>query len=309
MRHWTLFSFLVCLLLGGHSLPLLSSLNLEQTFPDEKVYAAYVKADYKAAITILLELLQEATGEQRCALQQQLAKIYFKDQDREKAFHYFLLALDSAKEEPLPPITAEEHTLYEQALKIYLDYHSTEARKGAEKIIHDYGSVAQEHPNYYLLGYLLSAAYANLEQFEEFFDKFYQSYRFFPHHYMAYKIKTILHSQLFMRAQTPAGQEIHRCAILANAELAIQKNPFDTTLYKMLISFALDANKGQSIVTCLNKIIDKNIIIPRADIAFYVQQAVAYKQNELAQRFLNKERQWFPQSRVIDSAQRYLDSQ
>lgn len=289
------------------SLCLKSDLDAVQPFTHEIVQEAYAKADYKAAMAALLELLQAAPKEQRSSLQQQLARIYYKDQDREKAFLSFLKALESAKIEPLPPITEEENTLYAQALKIYLEHHGSEAPEGARKMIQLYEGVIASHPNYYLLGYLLSAAYANLDRFEEFFHQFYQSYCFFPQHYMAYKIKTILHSQLFMRAQTPPVQDLQRQAILDNANMAIQKNPYDATLYKMMINFTLENQKEQTLVTCLNKIIDENMMVPRADIAFYVQQAVFYKQKKLGQRFLNVERQWFPQSRTLDAAQCFLD--
>lgn len=307
--HWSYISHLfvtAIVLMGGLLLPLSANFSaLEREKGQEQ--EAYV--DYKTAIARFQELLKEVSVDQHCDIQLQLTKAYFKDQDREKAFQAFLKALDLAKEESAPPTTEAERTLYEQALKVYLDHPSANAREGAGKIIQDFGNISETHPDYYLLGFIISAAYANLDQFETFFEKFYQSYRYFPKHYMAYKIKTILHSQLFMRAQTPSAQEVHRFVIIENAGLAIQQNPLDTTLYRMLISFAPEANKEKSIVACLNKIIDMNIIIPRADIAFFVQQAVAYKQNELAQRFLNKEKQWFPQSRVIDSAQRYLDEQ
>lgn len=306
LHFFKVFSLSLCVFV---SLCLKSDLDALQPFTHEKVQEAYTKAEYKAAIAALLELLQTAPKEQHASLQQQLARIYYKDQDREKAFQSFLKALESANIEPLPPITEEENTLYAQALTIYLEHHGAEAPEGARKILHLYEGVIAAHPNYYLLGYLLSAAYANLDRFEEFFYQFYQSYCFFPQHYMAYKIKTILHSQLFMRAQTPAGQDLQRRAILDNANMAIQKNPHDATLYKMVINFALENQKEQSLVTCLNKIIDENMMIPRADIAFYVQQAVLYKQKELAQRFLNVEHQWFPKSRTLDAAQRYLDNQ
>ena len=299
-----------CLLILGLTGGLVSSLSANLSSLDtDKEQRQEAYSDSKTLIAKLQESLKEATVDKHCDIQLQLTKAYFRDQDREKAFQAFLKALDLTKEETTPSVSEAERELYEEALKIYLEHPSANARIGAEKILKDFGDQQATHSDYYLLGFIISAAYANLNQFETFFEKFYQSYRYFSKHYMAYKIKTILHSQLFMRAQTPPAQEIHRLAIIENAGLAIQQNPYDTTLYRMLISFAPEANKEQSIEACLNKIIDMNIIIPRADIAFFVQQAVAHKQSELAQRFLNKEKQWFPQSRVIDSAQQYLDEQ
>lgn len=268
-----------------------------------------VEEGYKATIASLQESISNASQDQRCELQKQLAILYFKDQSLEKAFSVFMQALDSASSEPAPSISEEEHKLYESALDIYLKHPSlAEARKAADRIIAEYAPVLKNHPEYYLLGYLLAVAEANLNQFESFFNRFYRSYHYFPQHYMAYKTKTVLHTKLFACARTPKEQEIQRIAILENASVALQKNPKDIALYKMMISFASENNKQHFVITFLNKIIEGDIIIPRADIAFFVQQAIATKQIELAQRFLNKARSWYPQSRVIDAAQAALQN-
>jgi hypothetical protein len=268
---------------------------------------ATLEKNHKAAIASLQESLEKASQGQRSELQKQLAIVYFKDQNLEKAFAVFLEALKSAQSEAAASVSEEELTLYEKALKIYLDHHGpAEAREGAQIILTEYSSTLKDHPDYFLLGYLIAVAEANLDRFDTFFSRFYHSYRYFPQHYMAYKTKTVLHTKLFARAQTPKEQEVQRLAILENASIALEKNPQDTALYKMMISFSPENNKHEAVITYLNKIIEGNIIIPRADIAFFIQQAIATQQIELAQRFVYKAREWYPQSRVIDAAQAVL---
>jgi len=48
-------------------------------------------------------------------------------------------------------------------------------------------------------------------------------------------------------------------------------------------------------------------MIPRADIAFFVQQAVEAKQIDLAEDFLELAKKRYPYSRVIEAAQQYID--
>lgn len=273
----------------------------------EKAQKAFNCGDYKEAITVYEKMLKTAPKDCAGLIKEKIAISYYHDQDQEKAFRIYLEALDNAKIESSPKITEEEQTFYEEALKIYLDHSKGSSHESANKIRQEYASVYAVHPDYYLLAYILAAAYANLEMFDDFFDTFYHSYRYWPDHYMAFKTKAVLHIKLFERARSAAERNIERQKIIDNVLQAIERNSRDESLYKLMVAYSNDREKPKVLDIYLNKIIDENIVIPRTDIAFYVQQAVAVKQNELAQRFINKANEWYQFSRVINAAQDYLN--
>ena len=76
----------------------------------------------------------------------------------------------------------------------------------------------------------------------------------------------------------------------------------------MMIAFSPEGEeRQQAIMTYLPRMIDQNIIIPRCDIFFYVRQAIAIQQPELAQRLIDKAREWYQYSKAIEQSQQYLD--
>lgn len=280
-------------------IPILLAFDLYSAQEGKK---SLIDEDYKSEINSIQKSIQIASHDQISSLQKELAILHFKDQELERAFIAFLQALEAIKIETAPIVTEEEKVLYEKGLQIYLNAHGpSEASEGAEMILEQFQSILIVHPDYFLLSFLIAVSEANLDQFESFFHRFYQAYRFFPQHYMAYKTKTILHTKLFAMAKTPAEKEFRRGEIVKNAALAVEKNAHDIALYKILINFAQENQKKKVLNSCLNKIIDQNIIIPRTEIAFYVEQAVEADQRDLAQSFLNKARSWYPQSRTIET--------
>lgn len=224
-----------------------------------------------------------------------LAILYYKDQEAEKAFETFLEALTDSRPQALPIFSDEEKQLYNEALGLYLD------RKGqhAAAIREKFQPILKAHTDYVRLGFIVAASYANLELFPDFFDLFYQSYKMLPDHYLAFKGKAALHAQLFARGRTQEQKEKQTNLIIQNLVEAIERYPADTSLYQMLFTFAPQNKKSALVNTYLNKIIAENIIIARADAAFYVQQAVSTKQKDLAQQFLNKCLEWYPNSRTL----------
>lgn len=279
------------------------------TYSEARV--AFENCEYKKAIDAYQELLKSADKESVSPLKVKLASAFYKDQDQEKAFTVFLEALETAVLSAQSPsqITQEEQNLYKQGLEIYLHHNGMTSWEVAGKIRENYAETIRNHPDYHVLGYLVAASYANLEQFEQFFELFYRSYLHLPEHYMAYKTKAILHAKLLERSRTPVEREKQRLEILSNLSLAAKLNPHDTTLYKMILSITKESDKQNVVNIYLNKIIDDGIIIPRTDMMFYVEQAVKSKQLDLAQSFLNKARVWYPASRTIDQAQQYIYAQ
>ncbi len=280
---------------------------LRGVYAEDKFRSVQTNEGYKERIAQQIELLAHAPSEQQSELQRDLAIFYYKDQDHEKAFKLYLDALEMVRPMSAPMISQEEELLYNNALQTYLDNQTKAASVIAENIRQQYASVLVARPDYYRLGYIIAAADANLEMFEEFFQQFYQSYCMLPQHYLAYKTKAILHAKLFARARTPIDREMQRQAVLDNLTQAIQQYPADVGLYKALFATVSDDKRPAIVNVYLNKIIDENIIIPRSDIAFYVRQALDAKQVELARRFVNRGRQWHQNSRVIDAAQKHID--
>lgn len=273
----------------------------------QTLVAAKIPVNYKEAIAVQESLINQSSLKDRSEQKLKLAKIYYQDQNLEKAFEVFLSALNDSipLDKPSPEMSTEENLLYTQALKLYLDQ-SENPQIIAFAIQKKYSSTIKSHPEYDLLGYIIAAAYANQEEFSDYFDRFYQSYQHYPSHYLAYKGKAALHAQLFARRRTIPEREKEQQLIVKNLEEAINKYPSDTSLYKMILVLAPDNQKKVLVNRYLNKIIDENIIISRADIVFYIQQAAAVQELSLAQRFLNKGREWYQNSRSLDAAQQYI---
>lgn len=265
------------------------------------------EGDYKLAATLLQSEIAKVPEDQQGKLKAKLALVYYRDQEDEKAFKTYLDALAATKPLKAPPVSDEEKKLYDQALKLYLDHGGFSARETAGKIRSEYSPVLALHPNYYLLNFIVSSAYANLGMFDEFFERFYVSYQYYPDSYMAYKTKAILHLKLYDRAVSQKDKEVQRNAIFENAKLASEKNEQDASLYRIMINFANESEKNAVAVKSLKKIIADNIVVPRTDILFYVKAAMAAKQPELAQQFVDKAKTWYEYSKMLQAAQEMIE--
>jgi hypothetical protein len=233
---------------------------------------------------------------------------YLKEQDQEKAIREFLMLLDNMKTLQAPLLSAQEKELYEKGYKIYLDRHPSETPQDtAIKLYQEFKQITDDHKEYFLLNLLMSTAYANLNRYEDFFNTFCRSYPFYSDHYLSYKIKAALHIRLFEKARLLDEREKERKLVLSHTLEAINKNPNDIGLYKVAILFAGEENQGKVIHDCLKQIIQQNIIIPRHDLLFFVHQAVESKQLEIAQKFVDKSREWYHYSRSISEAQEHID--
>jgi tetratricopeptide (TPR) repeat protein len=294
-------SFLFCVLLLSSSL---------FSGEEKEAQKAFENRDYKQALRLYQACLDGEEGsEAKSMLRLKVAETLFKDQEAEKAFKAYLEALEAAPRLPSPAVSANEQKLYEKALHLYLDHSALEAQKTANLIRQEYCSVMVLHPDYYMLNFLVAAAYANLGMFDEFFPRFYESYLRYPDSFMAYKTKATLHIKLFERARTEAERQAQRQAILLNAQRAIEKNPVDHSLYKIVIGFSPESDKSKNIVYFMEKIISENTLIPRGDLPFYVNAALQDRQYALTERFLERARNWYPSSQIISSLQEMIDQQ
>lgn len=290
------------------TLPLLHSVLLFAEPDEEKAAREFKSGNYKAAIKIYEQLAEKAIPEKKGEYLERLAVAYYQDQEHAKGFETYLYALElTPKPMNQPAILPKEKPIYEEALSIYLDPKEREPEMISLRIRDLYAGIWRLHPDYVYLGYVVSIAYANLGEFDDFFSIFYKSYKVIPDHYLAYKTKAILHIKLFDRARSLEEKESERRAILIELDLAKQANPHDFSLYRMQIAFAPDADKRMVLDKNLNEIINNNIIVPRSDLNFYFDQLFAYGQLELAEKFLEKSKGWYPYSRTIDAAHALID--
>lgn len=247
--------------------------------------------------------------------QEQKGELSFKsaldnlnDQDQEKAIQEFLKALEALKSASPPPVSTQEKDLFDKGYQIYLSSQAGRSpRETALQLYQELKQVTDTHKEYYLLNLLMSTAYANLNRYEDFFHAFYRSYPYYSDHYLSYKTLAALHIRLFEKARLPEDKEAQRTLVFKYAAIALGKNPGDIGLYKMAALFADEKQRGQAVAHVLNEIIQKDIQIPRHDIPFFVHQAMDTKQTELAQKFVDKSREWYHYSRSISEAQEYID--
>jgi tetratricopeptide (TPR) repeat protein len=261
---------------------------------------------YKGAIKELTSLTLKADEKDRGEYLRLLAESYYKDQEHEKAFKTYLESLNALSSKNTYTATEEENQLYREALKIYLDERERDPKMISLKIRDLYAGIWRLHPNYANLGYLVAIAYANLGDYPDFFEIFFQSYLHVPEHFLSYKSQGLLHLKLYERARTPEEKEEERKAVLLNFKKAKELFPMDPTLYKMEIAFSID--KENVIERNLKEIIDKDIVIPRSDLSFYFDQLFSFGKNVLASEFLLKARKWYPYSRTLDAANEVLQA-
>src|SRR5690606_28899185 len=106
--------------------------------------------------------------------------------------------------------------------------------------------------------------------------------------------KAILHIKLFEKASSPEAKDFQRLQIIKELAMAADAYPNDHALYKMMVAFSPLNQKAQIINNNLKTIIDRNMLIPRTDIGFYVEEAIKEQQFDSAQRLIDKAREWYP---------------
>lgn len=267
--------------------------------------SALPEMNTKEAIRKQQEAVDLASSEEKGEELADLAELYLKDQDQEKAFKVFLDALQFAGRKTPPEFHSEED--YKKAFSIYVSQPSEAPQEVAVNLIEMLKPILQEKPDQYLLDYFVAIANANLGRYDQFFKHFLKAFQFYPDHYLAYKTKAVLHIKLLERTRENHEREIQREEIRKNLLLALEREPYDTTIYKLLISFSPKEKKREQVQLCLKKILDANIMVPRNDVMFYVLEAVDANEIEWCQRFISRSKEWYPQSRLVASAQEYLN--
>lgn len=232
---------------------------------------------------------------------------YLHEQEQDKAVQTFLDSISGLILNPTLSMEAGEKSYYDQGLELYLNENpSISPKETAYKLVDLLEPIAMQHPQYHSVKLLLCTAYANEGRFDKFFQLFFEVYPHTSNHYLSHKILAILHVKLFEKGKTPSDREYHRQQALVHTKEAINLFPKDITLYKIAIILSNRDEKKQVVNDCLIKIINNNIIIPRHEIAFFVQEAIDSFQLDLAQKFVDKCREWYQYSRVINEIQELI---
>jgi tetratricopeptide (TPR) repeat protein len=290
----------------------LNCLVVPALFADWKTHreqgdTAMQSQDYKSAIDQYQTAFMEVPQQQRCDLSLKLARAYYRDQEHERAFKIYLDVLDLAAPTSASKTNAEEQELYEKALAVYSGAATLSVQQMSEQLTEKYAQVMADHPNYHLLGFMLAASYANLGMYEQFFDRFYESYQHYPDHFMVYKTRGVLQLKLMESARSWEDKAKYREAALTNFVNALERYSEDITLYRLIVSLAQDAQKPQLVVTTLQRLMDLEIEIPRSDICPYVQLAMTCEDEALAEKLVLRAEKLYAYSRAVKVARDYLE--
>ena len=237
----------------------------------------------------------------------ELAVAYYLDQEIDKAFQYFLKALKTAP--ALTPIDMEkeESSLYLQALDDYLAQAGGDPIRVAKELLDKYGKVAKENREYLYLNFLIATAYANLGQYDDFFERFFQGFPYLHDSFLAYKTRGILYLRLSQHAINLHERHAYQEEAFHYLTLALDRNVNDSSLYKVLIFLAKDEKNDAMILTYLQKMVENKAAIPRGDIYLYVREAVTLQEFALGQEIIDQARAIYDYSRAISAAQEYLN--
>ncbi len=247
------------------------------------------------------------SSQEKSQILYELAVAYYQDQEQDLAFKTFLEALDLAEKRSPAPISEEEKKYYLPALEEYLSYTGYDPTESGNSLLKKYELVAQNHPDFCHLNFLLATAYANIGQYEQFFDRFYRSYPTLSDSFIAHKTQGILYLRLAHRTQVGEERSYFQKAAIEQLNLALAQNPQDMGLYRILILFAKEEKKRESALSYLKGIVDQRAPIPRADIQFYVHEAVEQGEFALAQQIVDLARELYDFSRAVSAAQDYLN--
>lgn len=265
-------------------------------------------ADVKEEIIKEEAFLQKVlTQEEKQKAYFHLACAYYKDQELDKAFFNFLLALRNSPHRQECQMSSEEEKIYSEAFKYYLSQGSIDPFKTSQELLERYENILEKHPEYKHLNFLLSAAYGNLGDYLLFFEHFYLAFPFMWDTYLSYKTQGILYLRLSQRSKTKEERLTLQKEATRFLNLALQKEHNDAGLYKILISLAKEDKSHPLVLTYLQKMVQAEAVIPRGDIFLYVKEAVALEEYELGQKMIDQAKRTYEFSRALSAAQNYLD--
>jgi tetratricopeptide (TPR) repeat protein len=269
----------------------------------------FASEDLKKIIVEKSRRLDMVLPQQKSKLYLELAVAYYKDQEIDRAFSHFLEALKLQAKAVAPGMEPGEPELYSKALEDYLLLSGTDPVAAAAELLRKYGENANQFPHFLHLNFLIATAYANLGNFEEFFERFYRGYPYLHDSFLAYKIQGVLILRLAHHGKTDEERRRYQEEAFRYLSLALDKNEKDPGLYKVLYFLAKEEKKKKLTRDYLEKIVENQVVLPRADIFFYVREAVALGAFETGQGIIDQAKKHYEFSRAIAAAQDYLNQQ
>ena len=262
--------------------------------------------EYGAIREELLRKIATVQGDEKAQLEVVLATVYVKDQKEEEAFQIFLGALSDVPQKNLAKPSMDELQIYSSALPIYLEQAKCPASQAAKELESKLAPVLVEHPEYVQVRFLFAAAKANQHQYEDFFYHFYKAYSQNQNCFLAYRTLGILNIKLFEKARLIDEKELRRQEMQKFLHLALKENVNDVALYKLLIVFSPAESRKKAVHEVIDMIIQNSVQVPRSDISFYINEAMAASEKESAESFLDKQATWYQYSRIIEEMRKVV---
>lgn len=264
--------------------------------------------DVKQTILEKQQALQKvSSAREKSQIFYELARGYCQDQEIEQAFCHFLQALKGVEKLPPRIMGKPEQEIYTPALTDYLAHAGRDPVRAAQELLDRYGEVADRHPEYLHLNFLMATAYANLGKYDLFFERFYRGYPYLSDSFLAYKTQGILYLRLSQRCASREERGAFQREAFHCLTAALERSPQDTSLYKILVSLAKDEKDNARVRSYLQAMVDHKTPIPRGDVYLYVREAVALGEWGIGQAIVDQARTLYNYSRAVSDAQEYLN--
>lgn len=264
--------------------------------------------EIKEEIAHYQNALKEPQSEiEKSELHYKLALAYFYDQEVEKAFQHFLLSLEGVESKTAPKMKEEEENLYKEALDFYLSRSGNDPISVAKQMLEHYGEIASQNQHIAELGLLMATAYANLGIYDLFFKRFVHAYPYLKDTFLAYKTQGILNLRLSHHSRLAKERHGYQERAFHYLTLALDRNPKDASLYKVLIFLAKDEKNDLLIRSYLQKMVEHRVPSSRGDIYLYVREAALLGEYEVGQKIIDQATVLYDYSRAITAAQEYLN--
>lgn len=250
-----------------------------------------------------------------------LAKAYLADQEIEKSFEAFIIALEKVPKLTAPKMSDQEKILFDEGMQMYLKEGMKNYVLLGRQLIEKFEKTALDHPEYYHLQLLMAVAYANVaengEQFVRFFESFYRVYPSLYDHFLSHKTLAVLHLRLMQIAKDEVKRNLEQKKGVEFLTLALEKKVKDPALFKMLVLQSVEKQGAQkqdiekkeksALLSYLEKMVDWQVAVARTDIVFYVNAALTCERSDLAEKILAIAKKEYNYSRSIQEAEEYLE--
>lgn len=219
-----------------------------------------------------------------------LAQATLKDQEPDRAFLYFLQALDMTQKRPC----TLDLKKFNEAFNRYL-----RGEKPSELT-----KLAGDDP---ALNFLVATAFANLGDFQKFFELFFSAYPQFKGSFLDFKTRGIIYLRLSQR--DIENRERYLKEATSYLERALALNSDDGALYRALILLAKDAKKEADVLSYLERLSKSEAMIGRDEIYPYVEECVTLGALDVAWKILERVKALYAYSRSIVAAEELLRRQ